>query len=84
MLEKAAEQGDKRAPTILAVKYYKGVGVLKDSVTAYAWANIGAALGDNDSEKFRDDIERSMSANEVQQAQKIAREWFARHRSKDN
>jgi TPR repeat protein len=79
ILEKAAEQGSKSAPLPLALKYHEGIGVLKDNVLAYAWSNIGAALGDSDSEKFRSAIEKMMSAAEIQEGQRVSREWFARH-----
>ena len=81
MLEKASEQRNKKAPILLALKYYEGVGVPKDKVFAHAWSNIGAAFGDEDSKKLRDEIEKMMSISEVQEAQRAAREWFARHKS---
>jgi TPR repeat protein len=84
ILEKAAKQGSKSAPLLLALKYHEGIGVLKDNVFAYAWSNIGAALGDDESEKFRSAVERMMSVTEIQEGQRIAREWFSRHRGNAN
>ena len=79
LLVLAAEQGSKKAPPILAAKYFDGVGAPKDNVSAHVWANIGAALGDDKSKSLRDSLENSMSKEELIEARRIAREWFAKH-----
>jgi TPR repeat protein len=79
--ERASEQGDKKSPAILAAKYAQGIGVSKDDVSAYVWASIGAAYGDEDAKKYRDELESNMPRKEMLDAQKTAREWFVRLRN---
>jgi uncharacterized protein len=74
-LERAAEQRDKKAPQLFAIKYAQGVGIPKDYVIAHAWANIGAAYGDEQSKKFREELEISISRDERLHAQRTAQEW---------
>ena len=54
--------------------YANGQGVLQDYVRAHMWFNIVAAGGDNDSTKNRDTMARMMTAQQLEQAQRMARE----------
>jgi TPR repeat protein len=76
---KAAEQGKALAQTILGVMYAAGQGVPKDYVQAYMWFNLAAggenAGGENDAAKRRDSLERSMTAEQIAEAQKRTAAW---------
>lgn len=76
---KAAEQGSTRAQFNLAQAYFKGQGVAKDLVQAHMWMNIasGKLQGKerDDARRYRDDLALKMTAAEIAEAQKMAREW---------
>lgn len=78
---KAADQGYQRAQVLLGMCYGRGIGVPKDSIEAYKWFNLAAAQGLNDSKtaaKYRDWEEKSMSPEQIAEAQKLSREWKAK------
>ena len=56
-----------------------GVGVPKDDVRAYAWANVFAAkLSTQESGKTRDYLENSLTPEQRAQGQKLSAELFAK------
>jgi TPR repeat protein len=71
---KAAEQGYASAQFNLALSYYKGEGVIQDNVYAHMWVNIAASLGYERGPKARDIIAEKMTAEQIAEAQKLARE----------
>lgn len=78
----AANQGDADAQHALGVMYYNGEGIPQDFVLAYLWFNIAAALSDEiraKVSKYRDRLTRWMSANQLDQAQQLSRDWFAEY-----
>jgi TPR repeat protein len=76
---KAAEQGDAGAQLNLGVKHDYGKGTLKDSILAYAWYNISASQGNEQATKNRDLIEKEMTPNQIAEAQKLSREYYAKY-----
>jgi len=72
---KAGNQGEAGAQYNLGVIYYKGDGVTKDFVEAYKWFNLASAQGNADARKWRQIIESRMTANQIAEAQKMAREF---------
>ena len=70
----AAQQGETLAQYNLAFMYYHGKGVLQDYVRAHMWFNIAAVGGDSDSTKSRETTASKMTAQQVEQAQRMARE----------
>ncbi|MCH8040153.1 MAG: sel1 repeat family protein [Nitrospinae bacterium] len=72
-----AEQGHAQAQVNLGIIYSQGRGVPKDYVTAYRWYTLGAGQGDPLAEKFKDHLEKSMTPNQLAEAQRLAREWKA-------
>ena len=52
--------------------YALGKGVLKDTVTAYSWANIAAANGY--SSKLRELLTKQMTPEQIAEGQKLSRE----------
>ena len=76
---KAAEQGYAAAQGILGVMYEKGEGVPQDYVQAHKWFNLAAsrAIGEvaENSRLWRDKLADKMTASQVAEAQRLAREW---------
>ena len=70
-----AEQGDANAQYNLGVFYDNGLGVPQDKVRAYMWFNLSAAQGREGAAAFRDLIARRMTPAQIEEAQKLTREW---------
>ncbi len=68
-----AEQGDADAQFSLGYMYDNGWGVLQNYATAYAWYNIAASNGDEKAAKNRNIIAKSMTAEQLNEAQALAR-----------
>jgi TPR repeat protein len=73
---KAAEQGLANAQGTLGIMYAKGQAVPQDYVLAYMWLHL-ATEGNQGGAQFRDAVGQSMTAAQVAEAQKLAREWKA-------
>jgi uncharacterized protein len=72
---KAADQGRASAQASLGLMYVFGLGVPEDHVTAYMWFNLAAAKRNRDAERDRDKIAAQMTPEQIEEAQKLAREW---------
>lgn len=75
---KAAEKGDPEAQGNLGLAYYLGLSVPESRVLAYMWLNIAVTSGIHDAvgvSKFRDELESTMTPDQITQAQKMASEW---------
>ncbi len=70
-----AEQGHAQAQVNLGIIYSQGRGVPKDSVQAYVWYTLAASQGDDLADKFKDHLEKSMTLDQLAEAQRLAREW---------
>ena len=73
----AAEQGNAEAQSNLGLMYENGQGVPQDYVLAHMWVNLAASQGGEteNAVKYRDILARSMTPNQLAEAQKLAREW---------
>ena len=80
----AADQGHGRAMFILGRLYHTAHGVPHDLVRAHMWYNLATAHGYEDGKKWRDRLDEEMSASEVAEAQKLAREWNVRMSSRSS
>ncbi len=69
----SAEQGEAYAQRALAGLYQDGRGVAQDHVLAHMWFNIASAFGDTEAEGARERLARLMSAEEVNEAHRLAR-----------
>ncbi len=74
---KAADQGEPYGQTNLGWSYYNGQGVPRDRVRAYAWFNLAAAQGHKDGVSARDRLEWELTAEQLREGQRLAREWKA-------
>ena len=59
--------------------YYIGKGVPQDLAQARMWFNIAVALGDESAQKDRDATAGLMNRDQIFEAQRMAREWIAKH-----
>ena len=69
---KLAERGEGNAQAHLGYMYAMGLGVPKDKIKAYMWLTLAAARGEDDG---RDFLARSMTMNQLAEAQDLADEW---------
>lgn len=79
----AASQGDIAACFDLGVAYSTGShGVACDLIEAHKWFNLAASRGHEEASWCRADVSDEMTAREIAEAQRRAREWLsqdARH-----
>ena len=74
----AAAQGDPSAYFDLAVVFSTGDhGIACDLIEAHKWFNLAAVAGHEDAKQCRADISDEMTAREIAEAQRRAREWIA-------
>ncbi len=74
----AAAQGDVTAYFDLGVAYSTGShGAECDLVEAHKWFNLAAVAGHEDAQMCRADVSEEMTAREIAEAQRRAREWIA-------
>jgi TPR repeat protein len=74
----AAEQGHAKAQYNLGVMYTNGKGVPQDYVQAHTWINLAASRATTGEAKYRlarDSLAERMTASQVAEAQRLAREW---------
>lgn len=73
-----AMAGDIRALYELGVAYSTGSGgVTVDLVEAHKWFNLAALNGSDVAQECRADIAEDMTAREIAEAQRRAREWIS-------
>ena len=80
--QKAAAQGNADAQYILGFMYGEGQGVPKDYVLAHMWANIAvtSATGSKEQKEFiklSDSLAKNMTAQQLAEAQELARKCTA-------
>ena len=76
---RAADQGRATAQYNLGVMYAEGRGVPQGYVFAHMWFNLVGAGGNEGARerarKVRDALEKVMSREQVEEAERLAREW---------
>ena len=75
----AAEQGSSLSQNALGTLFEKGYGVPQDYASAHMWANLVAAQGGEGSQTLRALIAGKMTPDQIAEAQRMAREWMAKH-----
>jgi TPR repeat protein len=63
----------------LGLIYSTGREVAADLIAAHKWFNLAAVSGDREAAAHRQELALEMSAAEVAEAQRLAREWLRRH-----
>ena len=72
----SAEQGYSCAQVNLGVMYDQGLGVPQDYILAHMWLNIAAGSArDKDTLTSRNIIEKKMTPSQIEEAQRLARNW---------
>ncbi len=75
----AAEQGNANAQAVLGAMYVTGEGVPQDYVQSHKWLNLAASRTTpekaEDNRSLRDQLAELMTAPQVADAQRLAREW---------
>jgi TPR repeat protein len=74
-----AEQGDATAQFDLGVMYRRGQGVQQDYSQAYMWINLAATQGLEKSIKVQDALVKKLTPSQIEEGQRLAREWIAEH-----
>jgi TPR repeat protein len=74
----AAAAGDSEATYTLGVAYSTGShGVPCDLIEAHKWFNLAAVKGHAEAQMCRADVSDEMTAREIAEAQRRAREWIS-------
>ena len=71
----AANQNFADAQYNLGVMHLYGHGVPQSVVQAHAWWSMAAAQGDQGAIRHRDELATKMSASQIAEAERLAREW---------
>jgi TPR repeat protein len=75
---KSAEQGHAQAQVSYGVMMAEGLGGLeKDPVSGLVWINIGNSTDGNLGTKVRDLIEQKLTDDEIEEAERRAKDWIA-------
>jgi TPR repeat protein len=77
--ELAAQTGAPDALFELGMLYATGRDVAPDLVVAHKWFNLAAMRGNRVALTHRMELSREMSAAQVAEAQRLAREWIVTH-----
>jgi TPR repeat protein len=75
----AAEQGNAGAQWSLGTMYENGDGVEESTVLAFMWWTVAAAEEYASAVESIDIVEGGMSAAQVEEGERLAREWMAAH-----
>jgi TPR repeat protein len=76
--ENDARKGRTEALYNLGLAYSTGQGVRVDYVAAHKWFNLAAMKGLDVARSWRAQLSREMSAGQIAEAQRQAREWLSR------
>ncbi len=79
----SADHGNANAQTTLGVMYFMGLSVPKDYVQAHMWLSLSIAnpvpgVGRDQVVKNRDKLATKMTTAQIDEAEKLAREWTPR------
>jgi TPR repeat protein len=72
-----AEQGNAKAQNVLGVMFRKGEGVPKNPLRAHMWFSFAAARGDAKAKAELREVSRTMTPQEISQAQEMAKACVA-------
>ncbi|MGO9144786.1 MAG: tetratricopeptide repeat protein [Desulfomonilia bacterium] len=72
---KAADQGEVNAQYNLGILYFNGQGVPQDYVQAHMWYDLATAQGNKDASEIRETIAQKMTPDQIDKAQRLAREF---------
>ena len=76
-IEPGEKQDDADALFVLGNRYSTGRDVEHDLVAAHKWFNLAAMMGHEGARHSRAELAREMPADQVAEAQRLARAWLA-------
>lgn len=76
----AAEQEHASAQYKLGEMYFTGQGAAQDYLQAHMWFNLAYANGRNAGRTYRKLIEEQITADQIEEAWKLVREWKAKRK----
>jgi hypothetical protein len=76
---KAADQGEAMAQFNLGQMYNNGIGVQQDYAQAYMWTNLAAAQELEKAVTALDYLVKTLTPSQIEEGQKLVREWIATH-----
>lgn len=75
--EAQARDGNASALYTLGMAYSTGQGVPIDYVSAHKFFNLAALQGSVEARDMRKEISKEMTAEEIAEAQRLARQWLS-------
>jgi uncharacterized protein len=63
----------------MGMKYCIGHGVAQSNITAHKWFNIAAIKGSDKAKSYRLELSQEMTASEIAEAQRQARQFLTLH-----
>jgi uncharacterized protein len=78
-VEQGVQMGAPDALFELGMLYATGRDVAADLVVAHKWFNLAAARGNGSALAHRVALAQEMSADQIAEAQRLAREWLQTH-----
>jgi len=63
--------------------YSSGMGVLQDFAQAHMWLNIASSQGHHKARRLLEKLTHHMTADQIADAQKQARQWVSNHSQKN-
>jgi TPR repeat protein len=79
-LNRAAQRGHVQAQHNLGLLYYEGKGVERDPVRGYFWLKVAALQGEDLAQEALNSRGKSMSADQVRQAESQADDWMKKYK----
>ncbi|MDH3636633.1 MAG: hypothetical protein OES20_18230 [Gammaproteobacteria bacterium] len=79
-----ASQGSSICQYYLGVMYASGMGVLQDFGQAHMWLNIASSQGHKKARRQLEKLTHHMTADQIADAQKRARQWVSKHSKGEN
>ena len=80
----AADQGHAMSQAALGMMYRDGTGVVQNYKQAYMWFNLAATQGFETAREVRDYLAKEMTSAQIDDAQRLTREWKARSKWRQN
>ena len=77
-MKEAAEGNIADAQFILGLRYVTGRGVPRDLVLGYHWLNLAAGQGYEGAAKARDDLRQFLTQQQLEESNRITRDWKPR------
>jgi TPR repeat protein len=74
----ATRSGNPDAQRLLGEIYANGQGVTQNVISAHQWPSLAAANGAEGAEQLRDALAAKMTAAQIAEAHKLARDWKPR------